>query len=132
MREFVTSIEDAFETEPDEGNALNLDGRELHYFKPTDGQVAVYLASTGRHSSTDDKVAAVVNFFLGMFEEGDAAYLSDRLLDRTDPFGTPKIAEIVNVMIEDWSGRPTKPPTGSSGSRRTGGRKSTEPTLTST
>ena len=132
MREFVTAVEEAFEGEPDEGNTLKLDGHVLHYYKPTDGQIAVYMASTGRHSSDSDRTAAIINFFIELFDKDSQAYLVERLLDRDDPFGLVQVEEMIEALTEEWSGRPTQRSSGSTPSRRTGGRKSTPRTPRST
>ena len=131
MREFVTAVDEAFEAD-DEGYTLKLDGRELRYFKPAEGHYMVFMASTGRHSTQQDQVAAVTNFFVELFDEDSQQYLVERLLSRTDPFGIENINEIMDAMVEDWFGRPTQPSTGSTQSRKNGGRKSTPRTQKST
>lgn len=128
MREFVTAVEDAFEEEPDEGTFIKLDGREMRYYRPTDGQIAMFMSANGRHASGSDRVAGVVDFFMGLFDADDQGHLSDRLMDRTDPFGVKKVEEILESMLEEWSGRPTKSSSGSTRSQTSGGRKSTRRT----
>jgi hypothetical protein len=132
MREFVTAVEDAFEGEPDEGNQLKVDGHVLRYYRPTDGQVAVYMASTGRHASDSDRTAAIINFFIELFDKDSQTYLIERLLDRDDPFGLAQVEEMIEALTEEWSGRPTQPSSGSTPSRRTGGQRSTPRTRKST
>jgi hypothetical protein len=132
MREFVTAVNEAFEEEPDEGQVLKLDGQELRYYKPAEGQYMVFMASTGRHSSTQEQIAAVTNFFVELFDKESQDYLVNRLLDRDDPFGIEKINEIMDAMAEDWTGRPTPPSSASTRSQRNGGRKSTPRTQKST
>lgn len=129
MREFVTAVNEAYEPDDaDKGEKLVLDGRELTYYKPVEGQYMVFMASTGRHASQNDTVAAVVNFFVELFDKDSQSYLVARLLDRDDPFGIEQINEMLDAMAEDWTGRPTKPSTASSRSQRNGGRKSTPST----
>jgi len=132
MREFVTAVEQAHEDEDEGGSTLVLDGRELRYYQPTDGQFAIYMASTGRHASQTDRIAATVNFFIELFDKNDQVHLSDRLLDRDDPFGVPMMEEIMGEMVQEWTGRPTVPSSGSTPSRKSGGRKSTRRTPAST
>lgn len=133
MREFVTAVREAHEpTEVDKGETLVLDGKELRYYKPVEGQYMMFMAMTGRHSTNNDQVAAVVNFFMGLFDKESQDYLVDRLMNREDPFGIEMINEILDEMTEEWAGRPTQPSTASSRSRKNGGRKSTQPTLRST
>lgn len=132
MREFVTAVEDAFDPEPDDGRTMKLDGETLRYYKPTDGQIAVYMASTGRHATDQDRTAAIINFFIELFDKRSQAHLVERLLDREDPFGLPKMEEMIEALTEEWSGRPTQPSSGSTRSRTSGGRKSTPRTRKST
>jgi hypothetical protein len=132
MREFVTAVNEAYEEEPDEGQTLKLDGRELRYYKPAEGQYMVFMASTGRHSSTQEQIAAVTNFFVELFDKESQEYLVNRLLDRDDPFGIETINKIMDAMSEDWSGRPTQSPSDFLPSQKNGGRKSTPRTRKST
>lgn len=126
MKEFVTAVEDAHdEVDIDEGQTLKLDGEILRYFKPVEGQVLLYLAQTGRHATKDDRVAAIINFFMELFDERSKDHLVARLMDREDAFGVAMIEEILESLIEEWVGRPTQPPSASSRSQRNGGRKST-------
>lgn len=133
MREFVTAVEDAFDPDKDQGQKISLDGHELTVYKPTDGQYMIYIAESGRHSTSEQQIAAAVNFFMGLFGPNDQAYLAGRLLDRDDPFGMAKIEEIVSAVVEDWAGRPTQQSSGSASRQKSGGRKSTRrtPELTS-
>jgi hypothetical protein len=126
MREFLTAAKDS--TGEDDVIEVPLDGVLYKAYKPTDGQFAFVMATTGKHSSTADQVAGQINFFLSMFEQEDADALAQRLLDRRDPFGVEEVTEIMSAMLEEWSGRPTKPSSGSSPSPRTTGRKSTQRT----
>lgn len=129
MKEFVTAVKEAHDPDDmDEGLTVSIDGHILRYYKPTDGQVAVYFASSGRHAATNERVSAVINFFVEMFAKEDQPYLVDRLLDRDDPFGIDNVQEILEAMIEEWSGRPTPPSSVSTPSRTNGGRKSTRTT----
>jgi hypothetical protein len=147
MREFVTAVRDAYEV--DEGEEFLVHGAEcdkskaqspgeqeaaecteancqtVRHYRPTEGQIAVYVASTGRHASASDRTAAVINFFVELFDKPSQAYLIERLLDRDDPFGLPEVEEMIEALTEGWSGRPTQPSAASTPSRRNGGRKST-------
>ena len=127
MREFLTAAKEVVEGE-DEALDVPIDGVIYRAYKPTDGQFAFVMATTGKHASTQDQIAGQINFFLSMFEQADADALAQRLLDRKDPFGMDAVGDILGAMLEDWSGRPTVPSSGSSQSPRTTGRKSTQRT----
>jgi hypothetical protein len=118
--------------EVDEGMAFTVDGTELHAYQPSDGQLAVLMASVGRHTSMPNQVAGVINFFVEVMDEPSHVYVVERLLDRTDPFGLAEVKEIMEWMVEEWSGRPTQSPSVSTRSRKNGGPRSTPPTSAST
>lgn len=101
-------------------------------YPPTDGQWAMALAGLGRHTSDATRLAAIIDFFVGVLDEPSHQYLVERLLDRRDPFGLPEVSELLEWMVEEWGGRPTGSPSGSATSRRTGGQKSTRTTSRST
>lgn len=152
MREFVTAVTEAHDAEPPEkGEPIKLHDVEcsrttdpdaacdklplcqvLTYFKPTDGQYMVFMAATGRHASETDRMGATIDFFVGLFDKAGQTYLVNRLLDRDDPFGGDNVTEIMGAITEDWTGRPTQPPSASSRSRTSGGRRSTARTPVST
>jgi hypothetical protein len=130
-REFITAAKEAAEV--DEGIALTLDGRELRAYKPTGGQYAMFMATTnGRWADSAEKMAATIDFVLALFAEDDARHLGQRLMDRTDDFEVEDLMAMVNALTEEWAGRPTRPSTGSTRSRPSGGRKSTAATLVAT
>lgn len=124
MKEFLTAAKEAVEG-ADEVLEVPIDGVIYKAYQPTDGQYAFVMATTGKHASTQDQIAGQVNFFLSLFEQEDADALARRLLDREDPFGLEEVTEIFTAMMEEWTGRPTQSSSGSSGSQRTTGRKST-------
>lgn len=133
MREFITAVEEAQQPDDvDEGNFIKIDGVDYRYYRPTDGQIAMFAAMTGRRASTQDQIAGTVDFFFDLFEKADQARLSARLLDRADTFTTATIGEIMEAMVEEWSGRPTKPSSVSTTSQSNVGRKSTRRTPVST
>lgn len=143
MREFTTAVKRVQEEESaEEGqtfviNEVDEDGNvvkrvECRYFEPGDGQLAFLMASVGRHTSLPTKLAGVINFFVEVLDEPSHQYIVGRLLDRDDEFGIEEVTEIMESMVEEWTGRPTQPPSGSTRSQRSGGRKSTARTPAST
>lgn len=130
--EFTTAISDAYDEEADQQQTFTLDGEEFGYYQPTDGQIMMFLASLGKRSTISDNVAGLVDFFFGMFDDEDQIVFSRRLMDRKDPFDHRVITEIMETMMEDWTGRPTKLSSASPQSRRSGGQKSTPRTRKST
>lgn len=131
MREFTTALKEVT-GEAEEAMHFTVDGRELTCYPPSEGQLAVLMASIGRHSALAQQIAGIINFFVEVMDEPSHAYLVGRLLDRTDPFGLEEVTEIMDWMIEEWTGRPTQSPSVSTRSRQSGGQRSTRRTSAST
>jgi hypothetical protein len=131
MKEFITAIEEATEDQ-DEALVFSLDGRELRAYKPTDGQIAMTMASLGRHTSDGTKIAGIIDFFVTVMDDQSHQYVVDRLLSREDPLGLLQVEEVLSWMVEEWTGRPTQPLSVSTPSRANGGRKSKPRTSVST
>lgn len=139
MKEFATAVravqedEDYLEfvlvEEDEDGEAVRTVCRA---YPPGDGQVAMMMAGMGRHTSNETRVAAIIDFLIGVLDEESHRYITDRLLDRRDPFGLAEINEILHWLVEEWGGRPTKSPSDFSPSRKAVGQKSTRSTSKST
>jgi hypothetical protein len=100
--------------------------------KPKDGQLAVLMATSSRHSSTSEQIAGYINFFVAVLDDFSHTYVVSRLLDSDDEFGIDEVQDIMEWMVEEWSGRPTQSPSVSAQSHSNGGQKSTLPTPVST
>lgn len=126
MKEFQTAVNDAYQ-DPDSpgGWELKVDDREMRFYKPTDAQFAMYMAATGKFASDSQRMAAMIDLFVNVFEEEDRAYIIDRMMDRSAPMPLATVTEMLEYMIEEWTGRPTRPSSASTRSRASGGRKST-------
>lgn len=124
MKEFTTAVQDA---EQDEDGAMefSVDGTLCRAYRPSDGQLAFLMASTGRHSSDQEQIAGLINFFVAVLDDESHNYIVNRLLDRKDSFGLEQVQAIMEWMVEEWSGRPTKSPSVSTTSPPTTGRSST-------
>lgn len=108
MKEFTTALKAVTEPE-DAPMSFSIDGHELHAYQPTDGQLAMLLSSVGRHTSTETRVAGVVDFFVAVMDDPSATYVVERLLSRSDPLGIDQVQEVMEWMVEEWTGRPTQP-----------------------
>lgn len=82
--------------------------RKIKVHPPKNGQVALLMASMGRRSSFNDKMAGVIDFFVGILDESDYDYVVDRLLDARDDLGIEEVTAVLEWLTEEWSGRPTK------------------------
>ena len=134
MKEFITAIEEK-PPHPDDLDVpllFKLDGRECRAYKPNDGQLAMLMASLGRHSSDATKLAGVIDFFVTVMDDESHQHVVDRLLSRDDTFGLEQVTDIMMWMIEEWTGRPTQPLSVSTSSPGSGGQKSRRRTTKST
>jgi hypothetical protein len=128
MREFVTAAK-AVEDEGDtfgRDTTIKIDGRDIRFLPATEGQMALLLSTD--MLPTTDRISIGVNLFFNLLrDDTDSDYFRARMFDRKDPFGSGEIAEIVQGLIEEWSGDPTQessdstpspPPTGASSTAR--------------
>jgi hypothetical protein len=130
-KEFTTAAQ-SVDVAPDEMMDFKIDGVELHCFQPSNGQLAILLASISNTQNWTHQVAGVINFFDAVLDDDSSAYITRRLLDRRDPFGIDEVQNIIEWMVEEWAARPTPPSSGSTPSRPRGGAKSTPRTRKST
>lgn len=108
MKEFTTALK-AVTEDPDLPMLFSIDGHELAAYRPTDGQLAMLMSAIGRHTSTETRVAGVIDFFVAVMDDDSATYVTDRLLSRSDPLGIDQVQEVMEWMVEEWTGRPTQP-----------------------
>lgn len=129
MKEFVTAVEakEASEEGNDEGWVeFKVDGAVCKARRPSPGQVAYLTSSMHRHAPMQQQIAGAINFCMAIMDDDTASYLSDKLLDRGDPFDIPQIQNIIEYLVEEWSGgRPTEQSSGSSQPEDTTGPSST-------
>jgi hypothetical protein len=132
IKEFTTAIKAAEESEEESTLEFAVDGVMCKAYRPNDGQLAYLMASTGRHQSDQEQVAGIINFFVAVLDDDSHTYLVNRLLDRKDQFGLEQVQKVMEWMVSEWSGRPTKRPSVSTTSPPNTGQSSTEaaPALT--
>lgn len=140
MKEFDTAVRDMEQdVDPDDNdnayeftvNEKDADGKVVnkvlcHAYKPSDGQLAVLMASTGRSSSVQERIAGIVNFFTAVLDDESNAYVVGRLLDRRDDFGLAEVSQVMEWLMAEWSGHPTKSSPVSTASPPSTGQSSTE------
>lgn len=129
LREFTTAAKEAATPEgDDDGMGFNVDGVMCRCFRPGDGQLAVLMATTSSYNSQSEQIAGIINFFASVLDDGSHNYIVTRLLDRKDRFGISEVQDIMEWMIEEWTGRPTNSPFVSTSSPPSTGRSSTRST----
>lgn len=119
-REFITAVAEKQaggpesitftigKTDVDEDGVETVTKRDITAHPPKEGQIALMMARMGRHSSSSDKVAGIIDFFVEVMDQADHDYVVGRLLDREDPFGFNDVTQISTWLIEEWGQRPTK------------------------
>lgn len=107
----VLTREDA-EAEVDLGKPIEfeLDGRTLHAYRPTEGQLAFMLAALGRGQTSDSRTAAIINVMMESLRDDDKDWFEARLLTK-DPkkrLGVKTIEAVFEYLTEEWFARPTQ------------------------
>jgi hypothetical protein len=132
VKEFITAVEDVVLEDENEAKikalmeegktreeaeaevegyiAFKVDGRELHAYPPTEGQLAFMLASLGRGQSNEGRFASIINIMLSCLRNEDRDYLEGRLLDRDPKNRLPikQVEAIFEFLMEEWFARPTQ------------------------
>ena len=113
-------IDIVFEWEVREGEFVEMTAKA-----PTTGQLALFFAH--QTDAGTGGVRALFDFLASVLSDREYKIIEDQLYDGLD---VAVVIEVVQYLTEQWSARPTKSPANSSGSRRTGGRRSTAKPLT--
>jgi hypothetical protein len=127
VREFKTAGRRATSAFGDEAEPITftIDGEEFTAYPPSTGAMAMMLAAQAESRDVTENVAGLIDFYDGILDEAGRERFRERLMDRDDPFDFEMVNEIVEGLMEEWSGRPTRSPSASSTSQRSGGSKST-------
>lgn len=125
MRQFTTAakrgaagvanpIDLSFEYEVREGEFI-----EMVAHPPTTGQLALFMGGNGRGMAN---VRALFDFLATVLDDKDYAIIEGQLRDGLD---LQVVIDLVQYLSGEWSARPTSPPSDSSQSRKSTGRRST-------
>jgi hypothetical protein len=90
---------------------------------PPEGELLLFMAAQSDDSEDADRAAAVLSLLKSMFPAEEYQLLRGYL--RSGALETERLSEILEWIIEQWSGFPTKPAGGSSGSPARTGTRST-------
>lgn len=115
-----------FTEEDDEGNERTLvEGRTLKFAPPNLSRFMSLQISYELSESQFDIISNATAMLYSGLKNDDRAYVRRRFNNPEDPFGLDNIADMVMLMMETWSARPTKKASGSSSSRAKRGSTST-------
>lgn len=112
IKSFTTAVDNTPESAFEDADPIDfeLDGEPITAYPPTGGQLALVMASVGKHSQTVDRVAATIDFLDSILDEQGQTLIRERLMDRNDPFDLEQVENILDYLIKEWSARPTKRP----------------------
>lgn len=130
MQEFVTAARDTFEAEPQSEITFMHDDREVTFFEPASGQLAIMMAF-GRGKITPMQASTFITLFFSMMDDETKMYFEDRLLDPKDPFDLDTQGGVFDLwegLTKEWSARPTREPSDYQPPQRATGRASTAST----
>lgn len=131
MREFVTAAKKV--ADPEDWIEFKVDDHVCRAVgEPSDGQLAYVMARSGRGVPKLEQIAAMLNFFDSALDDDTQIYISGRMLDPDDPFGSEEIGDIIGFLTEEWAGRPTRRSSASTQPPTTTGPSSTPLTPAST
>lgn len=133
VKEFVTAVREAEEVDEEEGRLeFAIDGTDVVAYRPSEAQFAMLMLAASRHTEKNEAVAGAIDFFYACLDEDSAAYVYQRLINRKDAFGLTEVENIIEWMVEEWTGRPFPRSSGSTSSRPASGRGSSRRTTKST
>lgn len=93
-----------------------IDEDEYTAHPPKTSQLAYFMVTQARNRDVTDNVAGIVDFLDGLLEDQDQKRLRERLLNRDDPLDFDIIEDVVEMLVEEWTERPTRAASDSSGS----------------
>ncbi len=107
---------------------FNIEGteQELYIRPPKEGQIALVMSVMGGLADGTEQVATVINVFMNMLDADSAQIIKRRLLDIDDEFDLEDVMAILEWAVEEAAARPTRSPSGSTGSQRSPGKSSTD------
>jgi hypothetical protein len=96
--------------------------------RPKDVQLTYLMSKmTGRRAGTLAAAGSYLDFFMSVLDDDAADIIEERILDPDDDFEIDDVQEILEGLMEQWSGRPTRSSSGSTGSPPPTGPRSTGP-----
>lgn len=127
MHEFVTAARAVESGDEHPDITFKVDDQEVTAKFPSPGQYALLMAAMAGDFKTDaERAATIINFFMAVLDDDSRGYFTQRLMSRTDDFEIDNVIEILEWLTEEWSGNPTKSPSGSTPSSATAGEPSTD------
>lgn len=125
-KSFSLAVQEATGTADDRLDfTMEGDDTQLYAYLPSEGQMVLLIGVASDLTDVGVASAAVMDVFWELMETDTRRHLRRRLLVREDSFGLGDIMNIIEWLVGESTARPTTPPSASTPSRGTTGRRST-------
>lgn len=127
VKEFALALGRELGDEPEELMPFKMagDDTQLYALMPTEADVALVAGAMSRYAEDGELVVAIFDLFWSLMDEPTGIHLRRRLRDRKDPFTVADVMNVLEWIVEERTGRPTKPSSGSTASQPSTGARST-------
>jgi hypothetical protein len=127
VKEFALALEREISDDEEELLPFKMAGDEtqLYAMMPTESDVALVAGAMSQYAEDGEKVVAIFDLFWSLMDDATGRHLRRRLRNRSDPFGIPDVMNVLEWIVEERTGRPTKPSSGSTASQPSTGARST-------
>lgn len=121
---FGDPIDVPIEFENEQGEVI--ESRTITFLPPNSTEFTLITMNMASHNQMFTAVAASLDVVVNLIEdEMDRRWLLSALLDRDNPLDIEYVTDIVLYLVEEWTARPTREPSGSRRSPQRTGSKST-------
>jgi len=100
-------------------------GQTIRVWEPTNGQIALLLAAFSEESESTDSANSILTFYKNITDADGYKVVKDFLANPDIPNSFEQLVRLTNLVIEEFTGNPTKQPTDYLPSRRSSGQNST-------
>jgi hypothetical protein len=101
------------------------DDTQLYAMTPTEADIALVAGAMSQYAEDGEKAVAILDLFWSLMDPPTARHLRRRLRDRSDRFQLADVMNVLEWIVEERTGRPTKPSSGSTASQPSTGARST-------
>lgn len=112
VKEFAIALEREMGEEVEEellDFTMGDDPTKLYLHLPGETELTLIAGSMSQYAETGEQAAAIMELFWGILDRDSMIHLRRRVKNRNDPFGIADIFNILEWVVEETTGRPTKP-----------------------
>lgn len=126
LKVFSTSAAETESVPAGEDQTVMVDDVQVTFAAPTTSHLILMASMLEGAKDEKRRASILINWFFSMVPAMQRGYFETRLFDHEDSFDLVNITDIIDYLMEQWSGgRPTQRSSTSSGSPKPGGKKST-------